>query len=87
MGESIYLNAAINDGLPNIGFNDGVSGGGENGFNDQTSSIRIIKGEWVFHTEENFSSNPDTEAIFLGPGTYNVSAAINDRITSAFRVG
>lgn len=65
MGESIYLNAAINDGLPNIGSNNGVSGGGENGFNDQTSSITILRGEWVFHMDENFRSVPDRDTILL----------------------
>ncbi|MGL5939209.1 MAG: beta/gamma crystallin-related protein [Waterburya sp.] len=48
--------AAINDGLYNIGTSDGNEGGGDNGFNDQVSSVNILRGEWVFYKNENFNA-------------------------------
>lgn len=90
-GGSLNLNAAIGDGLTNIGTNDGNGGGGDNGFNDQTSSITILRGNWQFG--DNTGNAADTlgiilgqETDILGPGTYNLGAN-NDRISSAARVG
>ena len=98
MGDSLNVNAAIADTLSNIGTNDGNGGGGDNGFNDQTSSITILRGTWRFYTEANTTTNLPTNwfetinaplnqiTIPLGPGRYNLGAN-NDAITSAERVG
>ncbi|MEA5625889.1 hypothetical protein [Nostoc sp. UHCC 0251] len=81
-GQSIGLNAATGDGIPNIGFADGQGGGFETTFNDQTSSIRIIRGEWQFFDNAGYSG--DTTGR-LGPGNYFLGAS-DDKITSAFRI-
>jgi Beta/Gamma crystallin len=80
---SIGINAAIGDGIPNIGFKDGVSGGGSTGLNDRVSSIRILRGSWNFFDDSNFSGQQSTG--ILRPGNYNLPAN-DDRITSALRV-
>lgn len=94
-GSSIYLNAATGDGIPNIGFNDGVSGGGETGFNDFTSSIVIRRGAWQFYEGIGFVDvgadagkvrmpGGEQRTSVLGPGTYNLGANDN-KISAAFR--
>ena len=96
MGDTLNVNAAIGDGLSNIGTNDGNGGGGNNGFNDQTSSITILRGTWQFYSDDNFNTSiSTTEGLTnfdqqvtrpLGPGNYNLGAN-NDMITSAVRIG
>ncbi|MDF5732473.1 MAG: beta/gamma crystallin-related protein [Rhizonema sp. PD38] len=81
-GQSIGVNAATNDGIPNIGFSDGNGGGFSTTFNDQTSSIKIIRGSWQFFDDSNYRG--DTTGR-LGPGTYNLGVN-NDKITSLIRL-
>ncbi|MEH2165229.1 MAG: beta/gamma crystallin-related protein [Nostoc sp.] len=78
-GDRLGLNASTGDGDPNIG----IDNGSDNGFNDQASSIQIIRGSWNFFTDSNFQGQ---STGVLGPGNYNLGAN-NDAITSAFRVG
>lgn len=78
-GGELRLNASTGDGDPNIG----IDNGRVNGFNDQTSSIRILRGSWNFFDDAGFKGQ---STGILGPGNYNLGAN-NDRITSAFRVG
>lgn len=87
-GVSLNLNAAIGDGLSNIGTNDGNGGGGDNGFNDQATSIRILRGEWEFYSSRDFGTVPEDGATVqrLGPGEYNLFS-LQDKITSAKRLG
>ena len=84
-GESLNLNAAIGDGLSNIGTNDGNGGGGDNGFNDQATSMNIIRGQWELYVHENFGGEKFALGS-VGPGTYNL-LGFTDSITSAKRVG
>ncbi|MEH2242816.1 MAG: beta/gamma crystallin-related protein [Nostoc sp.] len=79
-GKSLRLNASISDGDPNIGLNNK---GKVNGFNDQASSIKIIRGRWNFFDDSNFKGQ---STGILGPGSYYLGAN-NNVITSAFRVG
>jgi hypothetical protein len=83
-GASLGLNAATGDGLPNFGTRDGNGGGGDNGFNDQTSSIRVLKGTWEFFSSSNYGG----ERLTLGPGSSveYVGSRFNDRFTSARRI-
>lgn len=73
------------DGIPNIGFNNGQGGGGENGFNDQVSSIRILRGGLLFSHVQGYNPVWTSEGKPLGPGFYNLDRANNDKITSAWR--
>jgi hypothetical protein len=92
-GNSININAATGDGIPNIGFNDGVSGGGETGFNDITSSIVIKRGGWVFYSNNDYNDPSKQisdqkgvqETEVLEPDIYNLDANDN-RITSLKRI-
>ncbi|MHC5939452.1 beta/gamma crystallin-related protein [Nostoc sp.] len=79
-GDSLNLNASTGDGDRNIGLDNE---GHDNGFNDQASSIRILRGTWNFFDDSNFQGQSTGN---LGPGNYNLGAN-NDAITSAFRVG
>lgn len=78
-GGELRLNASTGDGDPNIGLDKGRS----TGFNDQTSSIRILRGRWNFFADAGFKGQ---STGILGPGNYYLGAN-NDKITSAFRVG
>ncbi len=78
-GGELRLNASTGDGDPNIG----IDNGRVNGFNDRTSSIRILRGSWNFFDDAGFKGQ---STGILRPGNYNLGAN-NDRITSAFRVG
>ncbi len=82
-GASIGINAATGDGVPYVG----------NSFNDKTTSIRIIRGRWRFHTDANYGGDP----LVLLPGTYDVAGGynsfpfrylgpnFNDKFSSLFR--
>jgi len=75
-GESLGVNAATGDGIPNIG----------NAFNDQTSSILIKRGVWRFYQDVSYNQgNPPANFVVLGPGNYNLGAN-NDNITSLERI-
>ncbi|MEH2325239.1 MAG: beta/gamma crystallin-related protein [Nostoc sp.] len=78
-GGSLGLNSVTGDGLGNIGLDNE---GNNNGFNDQTSSIKIIRGSWNFFSDSNFKGQ---STGVLRPGDYFLGAN-NDNITSAFRV-
>ncbi|MEW6497167.1 MAG: beta/gamma crystallin-related protein [Cyanobacteriota bacterium] len=82
-GRSLNLNAATGDGLRNFGTWDGNGGGGDNGFNDVTTSIQVLRGTWEFFTSSNYGG----ESLILGPGSSieYVGSRFNDRFTSAFR--
>ena len=79
-GKSRRINAATDDGIPNIG----------EGFNDLTSSIRIKRGAWRFYGDTNYG-NPgrgnsvDDGDFTRGPGFYNLGAN-NNKITSLRRI-
>lgn len=81
-GLTMGVNAATDDGVPNIGFSDGQGGGFETTFNDTVSSITILRGAWQFFDDSNYRG--DTTGR-LDPGSYNLGH-MNDKITSAFRV-
>jgi hypothetical protein len=81
-GQSIGANASTGDGIRNIGFSDGKGGGFSTTFNDQVSSIRILRGSWQFFDKAGFRG--DTTGR-LGPGTYWLGH-MNNKITSLFRV-
>ena len=81
-GKSIRINAATDDGIPNVG----------EGFNDLTSSIRIKRGAWKFYSETKFNvptpgNSADGEQSFTrGPGYYNLGTN-NNKISSLKRIG
>lgn len=83
-GASLGLNARTGDGLPNFGTRDGNGGGGNNGFNDKATSIRVIKGTWEFFGNSNYGG----DRLTLGPGSFveNVGSRFNDKFTSARRI-
>lgn len=81
-GGSLNVNAAIDDGIPNIGFADG-QGFLPIDFNDKVSSVKIIRGNWQFFVDDQFNS-PVFDPV--PPGTYNFTE-FNDQITSLKRVG
>ncbi|WP_414518221.1 beta/gamma crystallin-related protein [Nostoc sp. PCC 9305] len=73
-GGSLAVNAVINDGVRYVGDN----------FNDQISSVNIVRGTW------NFFSDPNYQGFLgqLGPGSYPLlTGSNNDNIASLFRVG
>ncbi|MEH2086014.1 beta/gamma crystallin-related protein [Nostoc sp.] len=78
-GGALGLNSVTGDGIGNIGLDNE---GNVNGFNDQTSSIKILRGSWNFFSDSNFKGQ---STGVLGPGDYSLGAN-NDNITSAFRV-
>ncbi|MEH2325730.1 MAG: beta/gamma crystallin-related protein [Nostoc sp.] len=80
-GRSLNINASIGDGDPNIGIDNE---GSINNFNDQASSILIIRGSWNFFQDSGFRGQATG---ILGPGVLYNLGANNDAITSAFRVG
>jgi Beta/Gamma crystallin len=72
---SIGINAAVGDGVSYVG----------NSFNDKTSSVRIIRGQWQFFDDAGYGGA--TGGVF-GPGAYNtVTNSSNDRSSSLRRVG
>jgi Beta/Gamma crystallin len=80
-GKSLGLSAASGDGLPNFGTRDGNGGGGDNGFNDITTAIKVNRGTWEFYTNSNYGG----ERLILGPGSAIERVQLNDRFTSAKR--
>ncbi|MEH1834179.1 MAG: beta/gamma crystallin-related protein [Nostoc sp.] len=78
-GQSLGLNSKTGEGIANIGLDNE---GNDNGFNDQTSSIRILRGSWNFFSDSDFKGQ---STGVLGPGNYALGAN-NDNITSALRV-
>ena len=81
-GESLHINALPGNGIRNIGFADGEGNGDETTFNDEASSIRILRGKWLFFTGQNYDGDKTRP---LEPGNYNFGAN-NNKITSACRV-
>ncbi|MEH1834181.1 MAG: beta/gamma crystallin-related protein [Nostoc sp.] len=79
-GDRLGLKSKKGKGIANIGLDNE---GNPNGFNDQTSSIKIIRGRWNFFSDSNFKGQ---STGVLGPGNYALGAN-NDDITSALRVG
>jgi hypothetical protein len=90
-GDSLNLNAAIGDGLSNIGTRNGNGGGGDNGFNDQISSIKILRGTWAFYSASNFGNTRESgqtvQNLGPGPAEYKTLPRLQDSITSAKRIG
>lgn len=79
-GLSIGINAAIGDGIPNVGAI----------LNDRTSSFTILKGTWKLFIDEDYGGEITGGAITtdgVGPGIYNLFPEYNDTITSLTRVG
>ena len=82
-GKSIRINAATDDGIPNVG----------DGFNDLTSSVWIKRGAWKFYEDSEYNEGPDqrgdnfgTEQSFTRePGFYNLGAN-NNLISSLKRI-
>ena len=82
-GKSRRINAATDDGIPNIG----------EGFNDLTSSIRIKRGAWRFYSNSLYNDNDAPLEAYSepgqdftrGPGFYNLGAN-NNKITSLKRI-
>lgn len=84
-GKSIRINAATDDGIPNVG----------DGFNDLTSSVWIKRGAWKFYDDTNYngensprqSSNSlaKRQSFTRGPGFYNLGAN-NNRLSSLKRI-
>ncbi|MBN3899487.1 MAG: hypothetical protein HWQ41_30740 [Nostoc sp. NOS(2021)] len=77
MGLSEGLSAVKGDGVSNVG----LLGTQDTTFNDQTSSIRVIRGTWSFFQDANYGGD---NTGLLAPGLYNLGHN-NDAITSAFR--
>jgi Beta/Gamma crystallin len=74
-GRSIYINAAVNDGIPVLPAD----------WNDKTSSIKIIRGTWEFYANGGYGSGQVSTA---GSGTYNrVAPGDNDTLSSLKRIG
>ena len=83
-GKKLGINAAIDDGVTNIGFSNGDGTGASTGFNDKASYIEVKRGEWVFYTDENYRGS----ALSAKPGKYALLRyGFNNKITSALRVG
>ncbi|MEH2001997.1 MAG: beta/gamma crystallin-related protein [Nostoc sp.] len=81
-GANLGLNAKTGEGV-DVGLDNQ---GHDSGFNDRTSSIKILRGRWNFFNDANFQGGSSTG--ILGPGSYStIGARSNDSITSAFRVG
>ncbi|MEH2381144.1 MAG: beta/gamma crystallin-related protein [Nostoc sp.] len=76
-GQSLGVNAVTGDGVSNIG----LLGGQDTTFNDQTSSIRVVRGTWSFFQDQGYGGD---NTGLLAPGLYNLGHN-NDAITSAFR--
>ena len=82
-GGSLGVNAATNDGIPNVGAD----------FNDKTSSITINRGVWEFYENAQYNNkdsynpyvNRNGQSVVLGPGNYNLGAN-NEKITSIKRL-
>ncbi|MEH2459687.1 beta/gamma crystallin-related protein [Nostoc sp.] len=74
-GNPLAVNASISDGVSNVG----------NDFNDQTSSIAIIRGTWNFYSDDQFGNYQTT----LEPGLYSSlpGGITNDSLSSLYRVG
>lgn len=81
-GLTLNVNAAVNDGVSNIGFTNGDGSGLPTAFNDQTSSITIKRGVWQAFDGTNFRG--DTTGS-LKPGTYKLGH-MNDKISSLKRI-
>jgi hypothetical protein len=47
-------------------------------WNDQISSINVVKGMWEFYEHSNYQG----EVMKVGPGGYNLDGPWNDRISS-----
>jgi hypothetical protein len=77
-GRSIYINAAVNDGVPYLPAD----------FNDKTSSVKIIRGTWKFYGNGGYQNAEPGDAIGIGPGSYaGVDRTDNDTFSSLRRVG
>ena len=84
-GKSIRINAATDDGIPNVG----------DGFNDLTSSVRIKRGAWKFYEDFGYNVGTGNQAgekeasggnsFIRGPGFYNLGIN-NNNITGLRRI-
>lgn len=76
-GQSIGINASIGDGIDNLANEIGE-------FNDKTSSIKILRGQWRFFDD---AGSSEGSPVF-GPGSFDtLPAESNDILTSVQRVG
>jgi hypothetical protein len=48
------------------------------GFNDTTSSIEVLWGQWEFCTDADFRGR----CFVLGPGRHNLDRSLNDKVSS-----
>ena len=81
-GKSIRVNAATDDGIPNVG----------EGFNDLTSSVVIRRGAWKFYENSRYNevetesgTSEEGQSFTRGPGFYNLGAN-NNKITGLKRI-